>query len=81
MSSTLWFTWKWNDFFSPLLYLSELRKFTVSLALRMFVDAMGGSSWGALFAMSVLSLTPVFIAFIVFQGYLIEGITTGSLKG
>ena len=75
------FIWKWNDFFSPLLYLSELRKFTVSLALRMFVDAMGGSSWGALFAMSVLSLAPVFVAFIVFQGYLIEGITTGSLKG
>jgi pectin-derived oligosaccharide transport system permease protein len=77
----LQFIWKWNDFFSPLLYLSELRKFTVSLALRMFVDAMGGSSWGALFAMSVLSLVPVFLAFIIFQGYLIEGITTGSVKG
>ena len=73
--------WTWNDFFGPLLYLSELRLFTVALALRMFVDAMGGSSWGALFAMSVLSLAPIFIGFIVFQGYLIEGITTGSLKG
>jgi len=75
------FIWRWNDFFTPLLYLSELRQFTVSLALRMFVDAMAGSSFGSLFAMSVLSMLPVFIAFIAFQKYLIEGITTGAVKG
>ncbi len=75
------FIWTWNDFFSQMIYLSSPKNFTVSLALRMFVDATGQSSWGALFAMSCLSLTPVFVIFIVFQRYLVEGITTGSLKG
>jgi multiple sugar transport system permease protein len=75
------FIWTWNDFFSQMIYLSNPAKFTVSLALRMFVDATGQSSWGALFAMSCLSLLPLFTLFIVFQRYLVEGITAGSLKG
>jgi multiple sugar transport system permease protein len=75
------FIWTWNDFFSQMIYLYNPALFTVSLALRMFVDATGQSSWGSLFAMSTLSLIPLFLLFIVFQRYLIEGITTGSIKG
>lgn len=75
------FIWTWNDFLSQLIYLSKPATFTVSLALRMFVDATGHSSWGSLFAMSILSLIPLFAIFVGFQRYLIEGITTGSLKG
>ncbi|MFV2047600.1 carbohydrate ABC transporter permease [Metabacillus sp. YM-086] len=75
------FIWTWNDFFSQLLYLSDIKLYTVALGLRMFLDAMGQNSWGALFAMSTLSLIPLFIIFIFFQKYLIEGITTGGVKG
>ena len=75
------FIWTWNDFFSQMIYLMDPAKFTISLALRMFVDATGQSSWGALFAMSCLSLIPLFALFIVFQRYLIEGIAAGSIKG
>ena len=75
------FIWTWNDFFSQMIYLSSPRLFTVSLSLRMFVDATGQSSWGSLFAMSCLSLVPLFVVFILFQKYLIEGIQSGNLKG
>ncbi|BER93168.1 carbohydrate ABC transporter permease [Atrimonas thermophila] len=75
------FIWTWNDFLSQMIYLSSPSKFTVSLALRMFVDATGESSWGALFSMSCVSLLPLFIMFIVFQRFLVEGIMMGSLKG
>lgn len=75
------FMWTWNDFFSQLLYLSDVAKYTISIALRMFVDASGGSSWGSLFSMSVVSLLPLFVLFIVFQKYIVEGITSGSIKG
>ena len=77
----LQFIWRWNDFFQQLLYLADMRLYTVTLALRQFVDAMGRSHWGPLFAMSVLSLLPMFIVFIFFQKYLIEGIVTGGVKG
>lgn len=75
------FIWTWNDFFSQLLYISKVSLFTVALGLRAFVDSTGESAWGSLFAMSTLSLIPVFLVFIFFQRYLIEGITSGGLKG
>jgi multiple sugar transport system permease protein len=75
------FIWTWNDFFSQMLYINQLPQATVALALRMFVDASGNSSWGSLFAMSTLSLVPLLIMFRVFQDYLVEGITAGSVKG
>lgn len=75
------FIWTWNDFFSQMLYITDIKKFTVALALRQFVDATGNSSWGALFAMSTLSLLPLFFMFIFFQNYLVDGITAGSVKG
>jgi multiple sugar transport system permease protein len=75
------FIWTWNDFFSQLIYISDIRLFTVALALRLFTDSMGESSWGPMFAMSILSLIPVFLMFVFFQKYLIEGIAAGGIKG
>ena len=80
-TSIFTFIWTWNDFFSQMIYLSDIKSYTVALALRMYVDAMGNSYWGALFAMSVLSLVPLMVMFICFQTYLVEGITAGSVKG
>jgi ABC-type sugar transport system, permease component len=75
------FIWTWNDFFSQLLYISGIQLYTVALGLRMFTDSSGESSWGALFAMSILTLVPVFVMFIFAQRYLIEGIAAGGIKG
>ncbi|MBS4219507.1 carbohydrate ABC transporter permease [Bacillus sp. FJAT-49711] len=75
------FIWTWNDFFGQLLYISNIDLYTVALGLRMFLDSSGKSAWGSMFAMSTLSLVPLFAVFIFFQRYLIEGITTGGVKG
>lgn len=75
------FIWGWNDFFSQLLYISKPEKMTVSLGLRLFLDATGKSNWGGLFAMSTASLIPVLIIFIAFQKYLVNGITATGIKG
>ncbi|MBU9711175.1 carbohydrate ABC transporter permease [Evansella tamaricis] len=75
------FIWTWNDFFSQLLYLSNINLYTVALGLRMFLDAAGQSAWGPMFAMSTLSLIPLFLVFVFFQKFLIEGITAGGVKG
>ncbi|GAA4511155.1 carbohydrate ABC transporter permease [Brevibacterium yomogidense] len=74
------FIWTWNDFFSALIYLTDPDMFTVPVALRAFVDATGESSWGSLFAMSIVSLLPVFIAFLVGQKFLVKGIATTGIK-
>jgi multiple sugar transport system permease protein len=75
------FYWKWDEFLQPLLYLSRPQRFTVSLALKAFVDSSSVTDFGALFAMSVLSLLPVFFIFLFFNRYLIQGISTTGLKG
>jgi multiple sugar transport system permease protein len=75
------FYWTWEDFLTPVIYLNEPKLYTVSLALRSFADPSAATDWGAIFAMSSLSLAPVFLVFVLFQKYLIEGISTTGLKG
>jgi multiple sugar transport system permease protein len=75
------FMWKWDDFLSPLIYLSDPLKYPVSIALKMFSDPASGSDWGAMFAMSTLSLIPIFFIFLTMQKYLVEGIASTGIKG
>lgn len=75
------FIFTWDDFFGPLIYLNDMSKYTVTLALRSFVDSTAQSDYGGLFAMSVLSLVPIFLFFLFFQRLLIEGIATTGMKG
>ena len=75
------FIFTWDDFFGPLVYLNDMNSYTVQLGLRSFVDSTGKSDWGALFAMSTVTLLPVFAFFVFFQRLLIQGIATTGLKG
>ena len=75
------FYWTWDDFLAPLVYLSNPKLYTVSLALRAMSDPNSVTNWGAIFAIATLSLVPVFLVFIFFQRYLVEGISTTGLKG
>lgn len=74
------FLWSWDDFFSQLLYLSSVEKFTVGLGLRMFIDQFE-VQWGQLLAMSLLSVLPSAIIFFMAQKHFVEGIATTGIKG
>lgn len=80
-SAIIQFYWAWDDFMGPLIYLQRPRMFTVSIALRNFADATSVTDWGAMFAMSTLSLLPVFTMFLFFNKQLVEGISTTGVKG
>lgn len=75
------FIFAYNDYLSALLYLTSLEKMTVQQGLRLFLDSGGGTSaFGGLFAMSVLSLVPVFLLYLVSQRLLVRGIATTGFK-
>ncbi|MFL1379084.1 MULTISPECIES: carbohydrate ABC transporter permease [unclassified Nocardiopsis] len=74
------FIWTWNDFFSQLIFLTRPDMYTVPVALRTFVDSSSQTSWGPLFAMSVVALGPVFGFFLAGQRYLVKGIATTGIK-
>ena len=75
------FIWRWDDFMSALLYINKADQYPVCLALKLFTDPGSTSDYGAMFAMSALSILPVLLIFIFFQKYLVEGISTSGLKG
>ena len=49
--------------------------------MKLYTDPNSYNNYGGLFAMSVLSLLPVIIVFILFQKYIVEGIATDGIKG
>jgi multiple sugar transport system permease protein len=74
------FIWVWNDFFSQLIFLTSPENYTVPIALRSFIDAQSTSSFGAVFAMSVVSIVPLVLIFAFGQKFLIRGMATTGLK-
>nr|WP_308204093.1 carbohydrate ABC transporter permease [Goodfellowiella coeruleoviolacea] len=80
-TSIFTFIWTWNDFFSQLIYLNSAENYTIPLGLRLFIDQTSQSSYGAMFAMSVLSLLPIGLFFVAFQRFLVSGVATTGLKG
>jgi multiple sugar transport system permease protein len=61
--------------------LNDLSNITVPVALRNFLDTTSDATLGPMFAMSVLSLLPVFLFFLAFQRMLVQGINTSGIKG
>ncbi|OXM84481.1 carbohydrate ABC transporter permease [Paenibacillus rigui] len=79
-TSIFTFIWTWDDFFSQMIYLNNIKLFTVQLGIRSLFDPSGQSDWGALLAMSVLSLVPIMAIFLTFQKHFVDGISTTGLK-
>ncbi|ALS27951.1 ABC transporter permease [Paenibacillus sp. 32O-W] len=74
------FYWRWEDLLGPVLYLNSPSLYPVSMGLKMFLDSETISNWGAMFAMSIVTLLPVLAVFFMFQKYIVEGISTSGLK-
>ena len=75
------FMWTMNDFLGPLIYISSVDKYPISLALKLSIDTTEAFEWNRILAMSVLALTPALVVFFLAQKYFIEGISTGGVKG
>ena len=75
------FLWTYNDYFNALIYINSVKKFPVSLALRLTMDSESVVVWKNVMAMSCLVVVPVVILFFLCQKYFVEGIATSGLKG
>lgn len=69
----------WNDFFTPLLYLSGTTQQTMPVALAGFVGQYV-TDWNLVFAALVISIVPILIVYFVLQRSIINGFA-GGLKG
>lgn len=70
----------WNNFLWPLLVLRDANNFTLTIGLNTLLTPYG-NNYDLLIVGACFSILPIFILFIFFQRYFIEGMTAGSVKG
>lgn len=73
------FVWTWNEFYIPLILLSDQSVQTVPIALAT-LQGQNSIDITSLNAGSLLSLLPTLVFFIIFQRTLSRGVTVGSVK-
>lgn len=77
----LTFNAKWNDYFSPLIFMNTKERFPITLGIVDLQGYMATGSISVVLAGIVLSTIPVIIIYVLGQRYLIEGLMAGGLKG
>ena len=70
----------WNNYLWPLLVIRSSEKYTLTVGLNTLINPYG-DNYSLLIVGSVFSIIPIFILFIAFQKYFIEGMTAGAVKG
>jgi multiple sugar transport system permease protein len=78
-ATTLSFIFSWNNFmFSQVLSMERTK--TLPIAVYNFVSYAEGD-WGAVMAAAVAIITPAIILTMIFQKYVVRGLTLGAVKG
>jgi ABC-type glycerol-3-phosphate transport system permease component len=75
----LTFVWRWNDFLWPLVALQTPSKFTMSVGLSSLNGAYS-HPWDQVMAVTLISMIPVIVVFLVFQKRFVQGIAESGLK-
>jgi ABC-type glycerol-3-phosphate transport system permease component len=75
----LTFVWRWNDFVWPLVALQTPDKFTLSVGLNSLNGAFA-HPWDQVMAVTLISMIPVIVVFLVFQKQFVQGISESGLK-
>jgi len=71
----------WNEFTLALVVMTREDQRTLPLWLSTFTDVNRGTDWGGIMAGSTLIAVPVIIFFLVVQGRMVSGLTSGAVKG
>ncbi|GAA0137843.1 arabinose ABC transporter permease AraQ [Paenibacillus sp. YSY-4.3] len=70
----------WNNFLWPFMVLSDAGKYTLPIGLKTLLTPYG-NNYDLLIVGSFFSILPIFILFVAFQKYFIDGMTAGAVKG
>jgi len=69
----------WNDFFFPLIFITDRSKATITLAVSIFFGEYV-NQWHLLFSGLTLAVAPTIILFLLFSRQFITGMTQGAIK-
>ncbi|MFI3174315.1 MAG: carbohydrate ABC transporter permease [Bacillota bacterium] len=74
------FTWTWNDYQGPLVFLNSESLYTIQLGMKQFATE-AGTYYSLIMAAAVSAILPLVIVFIIGQKSVIGGIASGGVKG
>jgi len=74
------FTFMWNNFYLPLIYLDTYTKFPIALGLRM-LQGQYVTDMGAMMAATLMAMAPLLVMFYVLQRHFVQGIVITGVKG
>jgi raffinose/stachyose/melibiose transport system permease protein len=77
----LQFSFKWNDLLFSMTFISSTSLKTIQTGLLYFENEFGAKNWGAIFASISMSVLPLLILYVVLNKKVIEGMTSGAVKG
>ena len=69
----------WNDFFFPLIFITEKAKMTIPVGM-LSLFGEHSADWGSLFAGLTLASLPMMILFFIASKQFMEGLTAGAVK-
>ena len=70
----------WNNMLWPMLVFRDTNKFTLQIGLNTLLTPYG-NNYDLLIAGSMFGIIPILVIYLIFQRYLIEGMTSGAVKG
>jgi ABC-type glycerol-3-phosphate transport system permease component len=74
------FTYRWNDFLGPLIYLNDAQNFTITLGLQL-LNSQYVTQTQQIMAQTIISIVPVLVVFFVAQRYYLQGLVITGVKG
>lgn len=75
-----YFTYIWNDFLAPLIFLTDREQFTLALGLQLYQSKAGNTPWNLLMAASTMVVAPVLVLFFLTQRTFVQGTAGEGLK-
>ena len=73
--------WVWNDYLLPYLVLDRTKYLTIPIHIQYLKGRYGTGDLGATMALSLLSIIPVIVFYLLCQKYIIKGVAAGAVKG
>lgn len=77
----LTFTWRWNDYFWPLIMTNSTNMRTLPVGLVFLRTSEGSINWNVVMAATVFVIAPIMLLFVLLQKYFVQGVTQSGVKG
>ena len=80
-TSLLVFISAFNEFMFALMLTTDYHARTIPVGIALFEGLHGEIPWGQMMASSAIASIPLVILTLIFQRYIVQGLTSGALKG